>query len=200
MEIADNPEHRKILILEYLTIAWNVVEGIVAVSIGIMSGSISLLAFGLESGIEVFSSSVTVWEIKGPGNGRRKLALKLISFAFIAVAIYITITAVSSFYNHKHPEPTMIGILYMFLVSIIMSVLGYQKRIQGLKLNNPVILAEANFTLMDVALSSSVLIGLILNYWLDWSWVDQFLALVIAANAFYHGIKGLKNNSRIKMN
>lgn len=198
METETNkPECKKILVLEYLTIAWNVVEGAVAITIGVLTGSISLLAFGLESGIEVFSSSITVWELKGTGDGRRKPALKLISLAFIAVAIYITITAINSFYHQKHPEPTMIGIVYMFLVSIIMSVLGWQKRIQGRKLNNPVILAEANFTFMDVALSSSVLLGLILNYWLDWSWVDQLLALVIAGNAFYHGIKGLKNNHKL---
>jgi divalent metal cation (Fe/Co/Zn/Cd) transporter len=64
--------NKKILILEYFTIAWNIVEGIISISIGIMSGSVSLFAFGLESNIEVFSSVVTIWELKGEDGERRK--------------------------------------------------------------------------------------------------------------------------------
>lgn len=186
--------HKKILLLEYFTIAWNVVEGIVSVTIGIMSGSISLFAFGLESSIEVFSSSVTVWELKCAGKGRRKSALKMISSALLLVAVYIAFNAIEYLLDGHRPESTMIGIAYMFLVSMVMSIVGTLKRNLGRKMKNPVILAEANFTFLDVALSCSIMCGLILNALLGWWWTDSMLALVIAGNAFREGIKGMLLN------
>jgi len=170
------------------------VEGIVSITIGIISGSVSLVAFGLESGIEVFSSSVTVWELRGAGNGRRKSALKMISGALIVVAIYIAFNAIKSFFEGHRPKPTLTGIVAMFFISLIMFFVGTLKKKLGKKMKNPVILAEANFTLLDSALSGSILCGLILNAILGWWWIDQFLALVIAGNAFREGLKGTVAN------
>lgn len=184
--------YKKILLLEYLTIGWNMLEGFIAITIGVISGSISLVAFGLESGIEVFSSVVTVWELKCEGNGRRDIALKLISVAFLFVAIYITISAINSLLDKDHSEPMIWGIIYMAMVSVVMYILGYLKRDLGKKMENPVIIAEANFTFLDVALSISILIGLIVHILLDWWWIDQILALIIALNAFVQGIIGLR--------
>jgi divalent metal cation (Fe/Co/Zn/Cd) transporter len=190
--------HRKILLLEYFTIAWNIVEGIVSITIGIVSGSVSLLAFGLESNIEVFSSVVTVWELKGVGNKRRRSALKMISWALIAVAIFITLDAVRSFFEGHRPTPTVAGMAFMLLVTVIMFIVGSLKRNLGRKMNNPVILAESNFTLMDSGLSGSILCGLILNATLGWWWVDQILALFIAVNAFRQGVKGIDIGFRLR--
>lgn len=67
-----NSNYKKALLLEYLTIAWNILEGIVSMVIGLMVGSVSLFAYGLESSVEVFAASVTVWELKGTGKGREK--------------------------------------------------------------------------------------------------------------------------------
>ena len=183
--------HRKILLLEYFTIAWNIIEGIVSISIGIISGSVSLLAFGLESNIEVFSSVVTVWELKGVGNKRRGSALKMISWALITVAIFISLDAVRSFSGGHHSSPTVAGMVFMTLVTAIMFIVGSLKRNLGRKMKNPVILAESNFTLMDSGLSGSILCGLILNATLGWWLIDQILALAIAVNAFRQGMKGI---------
>ncbi len=189
---------RKILLFEYFTIAWNIVEGIVSITIGIISGSISLLAFGLESNIEVFSSVVTVWELKGIGNRRRKAALKMISWALIAVAIFIAFDAGKSFYDGNRPSPTMSGMIFMSLVTLVMFTVGSLKRNLGQKMKNPVILAESNFTLMDSGLSGSILCGLILNAIFGWWWVDQILALAIAVNAFRQGVKGIHIGFRLR--
>jgi divalent metal cation (Fe/Co/Zn/Cd) transporter len=89
MEIQHEKLHNKALKLEYITIAWNILEGIVSMVIGLMSGSVSLFAYGLESSVEVFSSSVTVWELKGTGKGREKKALRMIGFAYLIVSAYI---------------------------------------------------------------------------------------------------------------
>lgn len=190
--------HKKILLFEYFTIAWNVVEGIVSITIGITSGSISLLAFGLESNIEVFSSVVTVWELKGVGNKRRESALKMISWALIAVAVYIAFDSVRSFFDVHHPVPTMAGMVFMSLVTLIMFTVGSMKRNLGRKMKNPVILAESNFTLMDSGLSGSILCGLILNAFMGWWWIDQILALGIAVNAFRQGVKGMNISFRLR--
>lgn len=186
--------YKKILLLEYFTIAWNLIEGVVSISIGLVSGSISLVAFGLESNIEVFSSVVTVWQLKGEGNGRRKPALKMISSALIVVAIYISFDAIKSFFDGHRPTPTITGIVAMSLITITMLMVGTLKKRLGHEMKDPVIVAESNFTLLDSALSASILCGLILNALMGWWWIDQLLALVIAGNAFWQGAKGISAN------
>lgn len=183
--------YKKVLALQYLTIAWNVIEGVVTISVGILTGSVSLFAFGLESWVEVFSSLVAVWELKGIGTVRRKSALKMISLALLVVAIYIAVNAIDSFIDGHHAKPTSLGMAYMASVTVVMFILGSVKRQFGHKMKNPVILAESNFTILDSALSGSILVGLLLNAWLGWWWTDQLLALLIAGNAFREGLSGV---------
>src|SRR5476649_2120349 len=91
--------HKKALFYEYITIAWNIFEGIVCVTIGIFSGSVVLVAYGLESGVEVFASAMVVWDLKGGKKEREKIALKLIGLAYFVVSLYIFIDAAGSLYR-----------------------------------------------------------------------------------------------------
>src|SRR5258708_13284925 len=81
--------HKKALFYEYLTIAWNILEVIVCVIAGLSAGSIVLVAYGLESGVEVFASSVVVWDLKGGEKKREQKALKFIGCAYFLVSLYI---------------------------------------------------------------------------------------------------------------
>ena len=183
--------NKKILFLEYFTIGWNVIEGVVSMTIGILTGSVSLFAFGLESNIEVFSSLVAVWNMKRPGSEREKTSLKMISTALFAVSIYIAFSAIKNLIDRHHPQTTMASILVMTAVSLVMFVVGTMKRKIGRDMHNSVIIAESNFTLLDATLSTSIIAGLALNHFLGWWWVDSVLALVIAANAFREGLRGV---------
>jgi divalent metal cation (Fe/Co/Zn/Cd) transporter len=186
-----NNYHNKALILEYLTIAWNILEGVVSIIIGLLIGSVSLLAYGLESSVEVFSSAVTVWELKGTGHGREKNALRMIGLAYLLVSAYVFFDAVRSLFKGIHPEGSIAGIIFMILTIIIMLSLGFMKRSVGKKIKNNVVLADAKFSIIDAALSGTVLIGLILNTLLGWWWTDQALALFLSGVAFREGMKEL---------
>lgn len=100
-------------------------------------------------------------------------------------------TAARSLFEGHHPQHSAIGILFMVLTVIIMLVLGVLKRNVGNTLKNAVVLADAKFTLIDAALSGTVLVGLILNFLFGWWWTDQALALFLAGAAFREGLKEL---------
>lgn len=180
--------HKKALLLEYITIVWNIFEGIVSMVLGVLCGSVSLFAYGLESSVEVFASSITVWELKGSG-GREKIALKLIGSAYLIVSAYVFFDASRSLFEGHHPTSSPIGIVFMILTVIVMVTLGILKNDVGNKIKNSVVLADAKFTLIDGALSSTVLVGLILNTLFGWWWTDQALALFLAGAAFREGLK-----------
>lgn len=182
---------KKAFVLEYLTIAWNIVEGIMSMALGLLAGSVSLFAYGLESSIEVFASSVTVWELKGSGKGREKKALKMIGVAYLMVSAYVFVDAAKSLFEGHHASQSIGGIVFMIITVIVMLALGVFKRDIGNKMKNLVVLADAKFTLIDAGLSSTVLIGLVLNALLGWWWTDEALALFLAGAAFREGLKEL---------
>lgn len=181
--------HKKALLFEYITIAWNIFEGIVCVTIGLLSGSIVLVAYGLESGVEVFASSMVVWDLKGRSKKREKLALKLIGGAYFIVSLYIFIDAVGSLLAGKHPDKSIPGIIFIILTVIMMMALGFTKKNIGNKMKSDTVLADAKFTLIDGALAGTVLIGLVLNAVFGWWWADQTMALFLSGVAFREGLK-----------
>lgn len=128
METQDNTFLDKALKLEYITIAWNIFEGVAAIFMGISTGSIALFAYGLESSIEVFASSVVVWELKGFKNAREKTALKLIGLAYILVSAYILFEALHGLLSHQHAQRTFTGIILMIFIAFGMGTLGVLKR------------------------------------------------------------------------
>ena len=187
--MGENTLLKRALTLEYLTIAWNVFEGASSVLVGILTGSVALVAYGLESGVEVFASSVVIWELKGTGKGREKHALKMIGIAYLIVSLYIFIDASKSLFEGHHPDRSFIGIILMVVTIGIMGGLGISKRIVGGKMNSSTVLADAKFTLIDAFLSSTVLVGLLFNTLFGWWWMDQALALFLSGVAFREGIK-----------
>lgn len=187
-----NNLYKKALFYEYLTIAWNVLEGVVCVAIGLLSGSIALLAYGLESGVEVFASSVVVWDLKGIKKGRERFALKLIGFAYLVVSLYILIDATIGLFTGEHPKKSFIGIIFIILTIVMMATLGLIKRNIGTKMRSSTVLADAKFTLIDGALAGTVLVGLLFNSLFGWWWMDQAMALFLAGVAFREGVKEVR--------
>jgi len=179
----------KALFYEYLTIAWNILEGIVCIAIGFLSGSVALLAYGLESGIEVFASGVVVWDLQGKEKKREKIALKCIGFAYFLVSIYISVDALTSLFMHKHPVASLPGIIFVILTIAVMFTLGIIKKNIGRKIGSQTVIADAKFTLIDGGLAGAVLVGLLLNAVFGWWWADQIMALFLAIVALSEGIK-----------
>ena len=180
---------KNIKILEYVTITWNIFEGTAAIIAGMLAGSLSLVAFGLSSGLEVFAGIVVLWEMTSKDKSKEKIALKLIGSGYFIVAAYILWNAVEEFLQHHHALPSPVGIILLIATVIIMFVLAYYKKDLGKKLQRATVIAEANYSLIDGSLATAVLVGLLLNLFFGLWWADELMAICIAAFAIKEGIE-----------
>lgn len=177
--------------LEYATIAWNLLEGAFAVTAGLLAGSVSLVAFGLDSSVEVFASAVVVWELRGADRRGERRALRAIGAAYILVAIYVLIQAVSALRLAEPPDSSPVGMVFLGATVFVMLGLGLAKLRIGRRLDSPTVIADGRFSLVDCALAAAVFVGLALVALFGWWWADAALAIVISLLAFHEGAKGL---------
>lgn len=179
---------RRGLLLEYLTLGWNVGETVIIIFAGVRANSVALVGFGLDSLIEIVASIVVVWQLKGTGKDRERTALRLISIAFLALAIYISIQSARTLFMQAHPDTSLIGIISLILTVAAMFILAAGKGRVGKQLNNPVLITEARVTMLDGLLAASVLIGLLFNTFFGWWWADPLAGLVIVFYGFKEGL------------
>lgn len=173
--------------LAWATVAWNVVEAVVAIGAGAAAGSIALVGFGLDSTVEVMSALVIVWQFRGVSAERERRALKLIAVSFFALAAYVTIQAIVELASVSEPSESTVGIGLASASLVVMPVLARAKRRNGALMGSVTVLADSNQTKLCVYLSAVLLAGLVLNATVGWWWADPVAALVIAALAANEG-------------
>ncbi|HEY7418404.1 MAG TPA: cation transporter [Ktedonobacteraceae bacterium] len=176
---------RRGLLLEYLTLGWNVIGVIVVILAAYAARSVALAGFGLDSLIEIFASVVVVWQLTGINLKRERQALRLIGVAFVALVIYIVAQLLYTLLTGMHPAISIGGIAWTAATLIAMLLLATGKRITGRQLKNEVLLTEGRVTLVDAYLAGAVLLGLVLNALFGWWWADPLASLVIV----YYGIR-----------
>lgn len=182
--------NRRSLRLAYATAGYNLVEGIIAVVAGAAASSAALLGFGLDSFIEVSSALVVIWQFRSRlPEAREKLALKLIAASFFGLAAWISIDAVRHLFFGEQAEATPVGIGLAATSVVVMPLLVWAKRRTGRELGSATVMADSVQTLLCTYLSAVLLVGLLLNWWLGWSWADPVAALAIAGVALKEGIE-----------
>lgn len=178
---------RRGLLLEYITLGWNVVGTAIVIAAAIAAHSVALAGFGLDSLVEIGASVVVVWHLRGIHKGRERVALRSISIAFFALAIYIAALSAHTLWLSFHPSTSQYGMAWLALTFIVMLALAAGKHVTGAKLDNQVLKTEARVTLVDAYLAGSVLLGLALNALFDWWWADPVAGLVIVFYGFLEG-------------
>ena len=173
------------LLLEYITLGWNVVGTGVVIAAAVAAHSVALAGFGLDSLIEIFASLVVVWQLSGADKNREQRAVRFIGGAFFALALYVLVQAAVTFIARAHPAPSPGGIVWLAATLAVMLLLAHGKRITGERLGNAVLQTEAHVTRIDALLAAAVLAGLVLNAAVGWWWADPLAGLVIV----YYGIK-----------
>ncbi len=173
--------------LEHLTIAWNTIEGCVAIGSGIVSGSVALVAFGFDSFIEVFAAAVVLWQLRGEQHERIERSLRLIALSFFMLAGYIVVEASYDLILRERPQTSPVGIAITALSLIVMPLLARAKRRTAASLGNQVLKTEASETQLCAYLSATVLLGLVLHALFGWWWADPLAALAVAALAVREG-------------
>jgi divalent metal cation (Fe/Co/Zn/Cd) transporter len=180
---------RRIRLLVAATISYNVVEAVVALIAGIGASSAALIGFGLDSVIEVASAAAVAWQFSAADpHTREKPALRFVAVSFFALAVYITVDAVLSLLGFGEARHSPVGIALAAVSLVVMPVLSWAQRRAGRELGSRSAVADSKQTLLCTYLSGVLLVGLLLNSLLGWSWADPVAALAIAAIAAREGL------------
>lgn len=186
---------RRIRLLVAATIAYNVVEAVVALAEGTRVSSSALIGFGLDSVVEISSAAAVAWQFSAADpETREKTALRFIAFSFFALAVYVTVDAVRALAGVGEARPSAVGIVLAALSLAIMPVLSLAQRRTGRELGSLSAVADSKQTLLCTYLSAILLAGLVLNSVLGWSWADPVAALGIAAIAVREGINAWRGD------
>ena len=189
---------RRGIVLERLTIGWNLAECLVAVVAGLSTGSIALVGFGIDSAIESTSGVVLLWRLNAESRGRQvaaveRTALKLVAGSFFLLAAYVAWDSATALITHKEPERSFAGIVLAVVSLIVMPLLAKAKRKTAEKLESAALQADSRQTSLCAYLSAILLAGLALNATLGWWWSDPVAGLLmvpIIANEGRRAMKG----------
>ncbi|MEV7847284.1 cation transporter [Streptomyces cyaneofuscatus] len=181
----------RIRLLVAATIAYNVIEAAVALTAGTIASSSALVGFGLDSVVEVSSATAVAWQFSARDHAvreaREKAALRIIAVSFFALAAYVSVDAVRALAGDGEAERSVTGIALAALSLAIMPFLSAAQRRAGRELGSASAVADAKQTLLCTYLSAVLLVGLLLNALLSWSWADPVAALAIAVIAVKEG-------------
>ncbi|WP_406498567.1 cation transporter [Streptomyces sp. NBC_01604] len=182
---------RRIRLLVAATITYNVVEAIVAITAGTLASSTALIGFGLDSVVEVSSAAAVAWQFSATDHAvreaREKTALRVIALTFFALAAYVTLDSIRALTGAGEAEHSSPGIVLAALSLAVMPFLSAAQRRAGRELGSASAVADSKQTLLCTYLSAVLLVGLLANSLLGWSWADPIAALVIAAVAVKEG-------------
>ena len=165
--------------LEYATLAWNVVGVVVLVAAAARARSDALIGFGLDSLIEIGASCVVIWELAAVGDARRRRALRLIGWSFAALAVYLAVQSSLVLAVAHHAESSPVGIGWTAVTAGVMFALAAGKSRTGAALGNDVLLSEGRVTRIDGILAAAVLAGLVLDAAQGWWWADPMAGYVL---------------------
>jgi len=186
--------------LEYVTVGWNSLEGLIAVGFGLLAGSIALVGFGFDSFIEVSSGLALLWRLHMDADTARRdrveqITLRFVGVSFLALAMYVVYNAASSLIERTAPEVSYIGIALAALSLIVMPVLARAKRRVAGTIASNALRADARQTDICAYLSAILLGGLLLNAALGWWWSDPIAALAMTPIIVKEGFEALRGET-----
>lgn len=183
---------RQARLLSWVSLVWMGAEGAIAITAGIMAGSIALIGFGIDSFIEGLASLVIVWRFTGSrllSDHAERRAQKLVAIQFFILAPYVTVEALRHVIGGSEAETSWLGIALVTSSLIGMPLLGVAKRRLADQLDSVATRGEGTQNLLCAYLAAAVLVGLLGNTLFGLWWLDPVAALVIAAVAVREGIE-----------
>ncbi len=187
---------RRIRWIVAFTITYNAIEAVIALTAGNVASSAALIGFGLDSVVEVLSAVAIAWQFSAPDpEAREKIALRVIAISFFGLAAYVTVDAGLSLFGVREPDHSPVGIVLAAVSLVVMPVVSWFERRTGRELGSPSAIADSKQTLVCAYLSAALLVGLLLNTLLGWTWADSIAALVIAGFAIKEGIEAWRGDT-----
>lgn len=187
---------RRAQMLASASVTYNVAEAVVAIAAGAAAGSVALIGFGLDSVVEVSSGVVILWQFRHVvPQARERQALRLIAISFFALAAYVSVQSVRDLLGSGQVESSPVGIGLAIASLVVMPFLSLAQRRTGRALSSGSVVADSQQTLLCTYLSGVLLLGLVLNSTLGWSWADPLAGLVIAAVAAREGLQAWRGDA-----
>lgn len=186
--------------LEYFTIAYNSLEGLIAVIAGLMAGSIALVGFGFDSLIEVTSGAALVWRLHLDADEARRervetITVRIVGVCFLLLAAYVSYDSIKSLIWREEPRESIPRIILAIASLIIMPLLVRAKRKVARGIKSGALMADSKQTELCTYLSAILLAGLLLNALLGWWWADPIAALIMVPIIVKEGIEGLRGEN-----
>lgn len=191
---------RRGLLLEYLTVGWNILEGVIAIGAGVVAASPALIGFGVDSFVESVSGGVLIWRLRAEIGGKddeeaierlEHRAERLVGVAFLLLATFVTFEAARTLVRQEHPDASPVGIALTALSIAVMLWLARAKRLTGEALASRALIADSKQTSACWYLSVAALSGLVLNAVFGLWWADPVSALAIAVLLVREGLEAL---------
>jgi cation diffusion facilitator family transporter len=187
--------HRRGVRLEIFTIAWNVVEAAVAIGAGLIAGSVALVGFGVDSGIEVISAVALLWRLlhagphasAGEHGAAEKRALYFVAATFFLLSAYIAYEAVGALLTREGPDSSTVGLVLAVFSILIMPTLAFFKQRTGREMGSSALQADAVETWVCAYLSLALLAGVGLYAAFGWWWADPVGALAMLPVILWQG-------------
>lgn len=181
---------RRAQLLAATSVAYNLVEALIAITAGVVAGSVALVGFGLDSVVEVSSGLIILWQFRHRlPESRERRALRWMAVSFFALAAYVSVESVRALLGGHQPHASPVGIALAAASLMIMPFLSWAQRRTGKSLGSNAVVADSTQTLLCTYLSAVLLIGLVLNATLGWAWADPIAGLVIAGVAIREGLE-----------
>lgn len=186
--------------LEYFTIAYNSLEGLIAVVAGLIAGSIALVGFGFDSLIEVTSGAALVWRLHSDADESRRekieaITLRIVGICFLLLAAYVSYDSIKSLIWREEPHESIAGIVLAIASLIVMPLLVRAKRKVARGIKSGALMADSKQTELCTYLSAILLAGLLLNALLGWWWADPVAALIMVPIIVKEGVEGLRGET-----
>lgn len=181
---------RRAQLLAAASVSYNLVEAVIAITAGLIAGSIALVGFGLDSIVEVSSGLIILWQFRHHlPESRERQALRLMALSFFALAGYVTFESLRALFGGHEPDASPVGIALAAVSLVVMPFLSAAQRRTGKQLGSNAVVADSTQTLLCTYLSAVLLVGLVLNATFGWSWADPLAGLVIAGVAVREGLE-----------
>jgi len=183
--------------LSWATLAYNALEGVIAIASGLAAGSVALIGFGIDSGIELVASVVALWRLGADADHARRerverVSHRIIGALFVVLALYVAVDASRALWSREAPSESPVGIALAAASVLVMPLLARAKRRVGVALGSRALTAEAQQTTLCMWLSVILLCGLLLNAVIGWWWADPVAALAMVPIIAREGVDGLR--------
>ena len=190
---------RTALLLVWIGEIWNLLELVVALWTGIAASSVALVAFGLDSAIELFAGAVLILHLSREWQGDKAegetRALRAVGATFFLLAGYIIVQAVATLSGWlPEPQESLPGMILIVASAVVMLFLYIGKTDIAGKLGSKALRAEAIESLVCDLQDLTVLAGLGLNAWLGWWWADPLAAIALTPFLVKEGLEAFKHH------